>query len=588
MATNQTLKSEQIQILNAFYANDARKLHRMVDRILSKFGGICDLDKDDFYSVANMVMNSVITTYDGIQNIDKYVYSCLDNRIKTEMTKRNRIKRKSDRQSVSADIPVGEDDNCTILDMIPSDFELENELPELFGSEVGEKVNNYLSSLSDIQKKIARLKMEGFSPKEIQKHLNITGIQYNRLFGQMRSYEKRKLLIRDTEGSGKGMEMEENIVISSEKTKNTSFAISALSKKLKKHQLRDDHILQRSSGQWNLLYKSELISDILQGKSLTQIIISEEIKNNITMHWLIDGKQRLTNIEDFLNDGYSISKKVQRYNIQYQAEKKDKNGKVVLSEDGFPIPENCVFDIRGKKFSQLPEELKDRILEYQIPVMLNLNCTKSEIAYDISRFNRCRPMNVAQNGWTGLVEEYAEFVDNILKMKFFQEDSQVSSFRESNNRSGMMRRMIIESIMVINYPDSFSKEFRKMCDYLSENADESVFIRFYSMIDRLESVARESNASMFNIKDSFIWFGLFARFIKLGMEDKRYMDFMEEFDTTLHLKVIDGKSYDDLNSKSTKDKNIVNSKLDHLEKLMCEYLDIHTETFYGLAEKVAV
>lgn len=65
--------------------------------------------------------------------------------------------------------------------------------------------------------------------------------------------------------------------------------IDSISKQLKKR-IRDDHILQRHSGQWKDFAKSELVSDILRGKSLTQIIISEEIKNGIKMQWLIDGK----------------------------------------------------------------------------------------------------------------------------------------------------------------------------------------------------------------------------------------------------------------------------------------------------------
>ncbi len=96
--------------------------------------------------------------------------------------------------------------------------------------------------------------------------------------------------------------------------------MEAISKKLRKHRLRDDHILQRTSGQWNLKTKSELMSDILQGRALTQVIISEEIKNGIQMLWLIDGKQRCTNIDDFMNDGFAISKNIKIRNIEYQAD----------------------------------------------------------------------------------------------------------------------------------------------------------------------------------------------------------------------------------------------------------------------------
>ena len=72
---------------------------------------------------------------------------------------------------------------------------------------------------------------------------------------------------------------------------------------MQRKRIRDDHILQRHSGQWKGFAKSELVSDILRGKSLTQIIISEEIKDGIKMQWLIDGKQRCTTLDDYLHDG---------------------------------------------------------------------------------------------------------------------------------------------------------------------------------------------------------------------------------------------------------------------------------------------
>lgn len=36
------------QQLNFYYSADARRLHRIVDSILLKFGGLSDKDRDDF------------------------------------------------------------------------------------------------------------------------------------------------------------------------------------------------------------------------------------------------------------------------------------------------------------------------------------------------------------------------------------------------------------------------------------------------------------------------------------------------------------------------------------------------------------
>ena len=47
------------KILEAYYADNARKLHKMVDGILLKFGGLTHKDMDDFYSLANEVFVDV-------------------------------------------------------------------------------------------------------------------------------------------------------------------------------------------------------------------------------------------------------------------------------------------------------------------------------------------------------------------------------------------------------------------------------------------------------------------------------------------------------------------------------------------------
>ena len=39
----------QSNILDSYYADNAKKLHKVVDRILSKFGGLSNKDTDDFY-----------------------------------------------------------------------------------------------------------------------------------------------------------------------------------------------------------------------------------------------------------------------------------------------------------------------------------------------------------------------------------------------------------------------------------------------------------------------------------------------------------------------------------------------------------
>lgn len=163
------------QILITYYENNARKLHNIVDKILLKFGGLSNKDLDDFYSLANEVFVDVMRRYDNLQSFDGFLYSCLLNKIKTEMTKRNCEKRKADRMSISIDTPVGDDENCTIGDMITSNFSI---YQELFGESEKEQwrkeVIEYLNALSPLQRKIAFLLSDNNTPEEICEELQIT------------------------------------------------------------------------------------------------------------------------------------------------------------------------------------------------------------------------------------------------------------------------------------------------------------------------------------------------------------------------------------------------------------------------------
>ena len=476
----------------------------------------------------------------------------------------------------SLDNLMSDDGKTKMIDIIPSDFDIESSINVGELLNLGENVVKYIASLGCIERKIADLIMQGCNPTEIKNILKLSDKEYNTYLSDMKEYEKRQLL-KTEECEIANIEEElpmETKTTTSERTKSTSYSIESLSKQLRQHRLRDNHPLQRTSGQWNLLTKSELISDILQGNSLLQIVISEEIKAGIIMHWLIDGKQRSTNLKDYLEDGFAISKNVQRYMIEYQTDKTDEDGNVILNEDGFPIPESKTFDIRGKKFSQLPEELQDKFKDYQVPVMLNLNCTKKDIAYDIARFNRCRPMNVSQSGWLGLEESYAEYVDKILKMDFFKVDCDKSSYSNTNIKNGSLRRVIIE-VMTSKYLSHFDKDFGKMCIYLTENANESVLIDFYLTLEKLSNVLKGDTSDIFNNKNSFLWFALFDKFIEYGVEDDKFNDFIQEFKETLHSKEIDGVTYDCLNGqKGTKDRSSVTKRFNHLLTLMKEYLHI--------------
>jgi len=117
-------REEAEKLAEEYYANDKKKIKRLVDNILFKLKFV-DIDSDDFYSLANEIFVDVLKRYDGKQSFDGFLYSCLSNKFKTEMTRRNRQKRLADKMSISIDAPVGDKEDCTIGDTITDQFTIE-------------------------------------------------------------------------------------------------------------------------------------------------------------------------------------------------------------------------------------------------------------------------------------------------------------------------------------------------------------------------------------------------------------------------------------------------------------------------------
>lgn len=192
--TDKDLSPFQLRILDIYYADNAKMLHRVVDRILSKFGGLTYKDTGDFYSLANEVFVDAIRRYDETQSFDGFLYSCLSNKIMSEITRRNREKRKADRMCISLDAPVGDKDGLTIGDILTDDFDIEK---EIFGeiSAVTSKLEKYLAMLYRKQRALLELLSYCYRAAEIQKILHMTQKEYADTLEGIHSYEKIRILL---------------------------------------------------------------------------------------------------------------------------------------------------------------------------------------------------------------------------------------------------------------------------------------------------------------------------------------------------------------------------------------------------------
>lgn len=591
------------QLLNSYYENNAKKLHTTVNKIFNKhYGGTVGRDMEEFYGIGSDVLIDILekyksgrSTYDSSKGgFDGYVYRAISMAITDEFKRQNRDKRtakvflldnngnnvldektgkpiKISLSDVRLDAPIREDGNMTQGDVIQSDFDVEKEISKDFNDE---RIEKFLHSLSKIQRQIAEMIMDGFSVSDIKRKLELSDKEYTDNFNAMRSFKNISILCNNTNKTNYMEDEDMSITTQTmENCKTDRISIASIVKKIDKHTIRFDHPLQRESDQWSPSMKGNLVSDILQGNKLHPLIFAEQIINDVPIIWDLDGKQRCTNAYSYVNNGYKVSKNIRRWLIKYQTTKKDENGNDILDQNGFPIAVNADFDIRGKKFSDLPEELRDRFLDYSFNYDQYLNCSEEDIGYHIERYNDGKTMTSPQKGIMKLGTEYAELVKSISNMPFFKD---MGGYKVSEFKNGAIHRVVVESIMAANYMDKWNK-FDEMCKYIKENSEVSVFDNFEDMVERLEKVVTDDTSDMFDSKDSFLWFGLFARFIKSSDDDKRFIEFMTEFVQSLHSKSINGVSFDNiLECKNTKDKGIVTKKMNHLEQLMNEYLEIET------------
>lgn len=356
-------------------------------------------------------------------------------------------------------------------------------------------------------------------------------------------------------------------MVGRDKVKKDQMMLGTLLNQFKRGQINKNHPLQRKPDQWTDEAKSGLAATIIKGEDIDSIKICEQIVSSTEfILWLIDGLQRLTVLESFKNNAFEIKKSLEMPIMYYQGV--DENGKVGIIK----------YDLRGKKYKDLPDELKEKFDSYAVDIVKHLDCTDEEIAYHIARYNRQTSMNVNQKNIL-VAWKIAPEIKKLVSNRFFMD---CGNYNPKEDTKEVFNRIVCESIMTMFHLDSWKKS-KQMSLYLNENATKEEFEVFENELNRLYKIIdQDTVGKLFNSKNSFIWFAAFHTFTQFGIEDIKFIDFLEEFQKTLHSKTFakyENKSFDTYDDgKGTKDKRVVKAKLNMLEQLMKEYLHITEET----------
>ena len=193
-----TMVRSGLATLEPYCENDMRLLKRISNSIFRRFNEpIAESDYDDFYSLANETLWKAYNAYDPDMgtSFDGFLRSCLENKFKSELTRRHRQKRIIDRFTVSLDAVNEDGEDCCLLDFIPSDFDtFEEAVGETDGGQYHDRIRQYIARLSNQQIAILNLLMDGYRPNEIHRMLGISSKRYAENLKAMRSYENIKIL----------------------------------------------------------------------------------------------------------------------------------------------------------------------------------------------------------------------------------------------------------------------------------------------------------------------------------------------------------------------------------------------------------
>ena len=373
------------------------------------------------------------------------------------------------------------------------------------------------------------------------------------------------------------------------------------------------HPLQRESQQWSTLEKSNFIRRLCWHEPVPRLYIVEIVtEDGKVIPFLIDGKQRITTIFSFVNNEFAISKKTRNTVITYEktlyeTEKIIKNGKEVevekLDEYGKKIPvldENGIiqsvvvdYDIAGKKFKQLPEELQWKFLHYHLSADIKTEGTNEDIQNDILDYNSGKPMNAAQIGVNLLGINWATQINQLTKHDFISDNT---GFTLKDFNRDMVHASISEALMLMNFPNEWRSGAKDIGAFLGGHLEQEYIDEFREMMDELHNELPDDDEIVkdnFKSKEFFIIMANFAHYRQAhNGSTQTYVKFLDRWfseymyrnsseltgENILLSKEEEPVSYAEFSDeRRSKSSNIVMAKLAYMNEIMDRWISEHED-----------
>ena len=206
------MTEEQRKIVSHYGDNNMRELKKICNPIFRKCN-IPYMNYDELYDVAVDTLGKSVEIYSEEKSQFKtFLTGNLNRKIRQWMRDNTRgcrcnvlkdengniVKDEKDNnipiQNISIHQQINKEDDVTYGDIIASDFNIFDELSEEFGFARDDKVEKYIQSLSNRQKKIGKLLSSGYTKNEIREILHMTPKDFSDQLNGMKAYRKISIL----------------------------------------------------------------------------------------------------------------------------------------------------------------------------------------------------------------------------------------------------------------------------------------------------------------------------------------------------------------------------------------------------------
>lgn len=245
-----------------------------------------------------------------------------------------------------------------------------------------------------------------------------------------------------------------------------------------KQTLDFSHPIQRQSGQWDgdRLKKSLLIHSILTGYIPVPPVycLKEAIDEKNYSYSILDGKQRLITIFDFIDGRYPLDE-----------------------ETPSVVVDDTVYELGGKYFTDLDIECQQELLRFKFTIYGFEDADDDLIEEIFFRLNNSTPLSKPQKAMPLCGVENAAFIKSILSDKFFSEICQFSALqrRKSDDMCTLLQAMMLLDNRYEGYDFASisADEIMRYASHIKKNYSETQKNRLYDIIDYLEKVFPEKD-----------------------------------------------------------------------------------------------